>query len=339
VRDRLGDTAPRVRLRIIIVAGIGLALVFYLLGHVGWRTVLSAATSVGWGGFIILCAAALLVFLILGPAWRTLLPSRSRLGLSVFVWARMVRDAASEALPVSQVGGMALGVRAAVLQGVASPVAVASMVVDVTTEMLAQIAYIAVGVLILSARAVHTPLTESYTVIFSIGLALAAVAGGAFLALQRYGHHWVARRLVGRLLPRSVRFSTAAAKALDHIYQSRVRVAVSLALHFCAWVAGAAVTWLAFRLIGEPVDFPSVIAIESLVYATRSAGFIIPNAIGVQEAAYTLLAPLVGVGKEFGLAVSLLKRARDLAIGAPILLIWQAVEGRRAVATKDTSSQ
>ncbi len=326
------------RLRIAFATVLGLALAYYLLRDAGLRSVFSAATSVGWGGFTVLCAAALLVFFILGPAWRALLPNSSRSGLSVFVWARMVRDAASEALPVSQIGGMALGVRAAVLQGVATPMAVASMVVDVTTEMLAQIAYVALGILILSARAAHTPLTQSYTMIFSIGLILAAAGGGIFLALQRYGHHWVAHKIVGRFLPRSITFTAAAATALDGIYGSRKRVGLSTVLHFCGWLAGAAGTWIAFRLIGVPVDFASVIAIESLVYATRSAGFVVPNALGVQEAAYTLLAPLVGVGKEFGLAVSLIKRARDIAIGAPVLLIWQAVEGRRALAAKNAGS-
>ena len=88
------------------------------------------------------------------------------------------------------------------------------------------------------------------------------------------------------------------------------------------------------RLIGAQVDLAAVMAIESLVYATRSAAAFIPNALGVQEAAYTILAPLFGVGAEFGLAVSLLKRARDIAVGVPILLIWQAVEGRRALAAR-----
>ena len=73
-------------------------------------------------------------------------------------------------------------------------------------------------------------------------------------------------------------------------------------------------------------------AIESLVCAARSAAAIVPNALGVQEAAYAVLAPLFGVGAEFGLAVSLLKRARDIAVGVPILLLWQFVEGHRALA-------
>jgi len=109
-------------------------------------------------------------------------------------------------------------------------------------------------------------------------------------------------------------------------------VGLSTALHFVGWVASAIGTWIAFRLIGAHVDLASVIAIESLVYAARSAAFVVPNALGVQEAAYAVLAPLFGVGADVGLAVSLLKRARDVAVGVPILLVWQSVESRRALA-------
>jgi len=114
--------------------------------------------------------------------------------------------------------------------------------------------------------------------------------------------------------------------------------ATSLLLHFCGWIASAGGTWVAFRLTGHPIDFSSVIMIESLVYAARSAAFVVPNALGVQEAAYALLTPLVGVGEEIGLAVSLLKRARDIAIGIPIVLIWQILEGRRVLASRDTGA-
>jgi len=40
--------------------------------------------------------------------------------------------------------------------------------------------------------------------------------------------------------------------------------------------------------------------------------------------------PAFGIGAPFGLAVSLLKRARDIAVGVPILLISHALEGREA---------
>jgi uncharacterized membrane protein YbhN (UPF0104 family) len=105
-------------------------------------------------------------------------------------------------------------------------------------------------------------------------------------------------------------------------------------LHLAVWVASAIGTWIAFRLIGAHVGLLPVVAIEGLVSAARSAAVFIPNALGVQEAAYAVLAPLFGVGAEFGLAVSLLKRARDIAVGVPILLIWHAAEGQRALARR-----
>ncbi len=319
------------KIRIAIIAALGLALALYLVMYVGLGAVFAAAVAVGWGGFAILCLYALGLFLLLGTAWYVLLPASCPTRPQVLIWGRMVRDAASEVLPFSQIGGMVLGARAAILHGVSSPLSFASMIVDVTTEMLAQIAYIALGLVILSARAPRTSFAASLTTVVLIGLGVAALAGGLFLALQRYGHR-LTEGLAARLLPRAVGTTAAVGSALDAIYGSPARVGFSAALHLAAWIASAVGTWIAFRLIGVRVDLAAVMAIESLVYATRSAAAFIPNALGVQEGAYAVLAPLFGIGAEFGLAVSLLKRARDIALGVPILLIWQGVEGRRALA-------
>ena len=319
------------KLRAAIIAALGVALALYLVMYVGSGAIFSAAVRVGWSGFAILCFYALGLLLLLGAAWYVLLPDSSPAGPWVFVWGRMVRDAAAEVLPFSQLGGMALGARAVILLGSPTPLALASVIVDVTTEMLAQVVYTALGVILLIVRAPRTSLGMSLTPVFVIGLVLAAVGCGLFLVLQRYGHR-LAARLTARFLPGVVAHTTAVGAALDGIYRSPARIGLSSTLHLAGWIASATGTWIAFRLIGARVDLTSAIAIESLVYATRSAAAFIPNALGVQEAAYAVLAPLFGVGAEFGLAVSLLKRARDIAVGVPILLIWQAVEGRRALA-------
>ena len=47
-------------------------------------------------------------------------------------------------------------------------------------------------------------------------------------------------------------------------------------------------------------------------------------------AGYAALAPLFGLAPETGLAISLLRRARDITVAVPVLLIWQLVEARRA---------
>jgi hypothetical protein len=53
------------------------------------------------------------------------------------------------------------------------------------------------------------------------------------------------------------------------------------------------------------------------------------DAVGVQEGAYIILGAAFGLTPEMALALSLLKRARDLAIGLPALGVWQAEEGGR----------
>ncbi len=318
------------KLRLAILAAVGVALALYLVRYVGWHAVLSAATAIGWSGFGLFCLCALVLFVPLGAAWQVLLPDTCAAHLWLLVRARLVRDAGAEVLPLSQLGGIALGVRAAVLQGVAAPLAAASMIVDVTTELLAQIAYAAGGMLILAARVPQSSRVASLLTACSFGLVLALIAAAAFMALQRRSRH-ITARLAARLLRGAGATLAGLSSALDGIYRSPGRIGLSAMLHLAAWIGNAAAVWLGFRLIGTRIDLAAVIAIESIVYAIRSAAVFIPNALGVQEGAYMLLAPLFGLGTETALAISVLKRARDIAIGVPVLMLWQAAEGRRAL--------
>jgi hypothetical protein len=70
--------------------------------------------------------------------------------------------------------------------------------------------------------------------------------------------------------------------------------------------------------------------LEALLCTLRSIAAPVPAAIGVQEWGYAMLAPLFGLPAEMGVAVSLLKRAREIVLGIPALLYWQTVEGRAA---------
>ncbi|HEX4049451.1 MAG TPA: lysylphosphatidylglycerol synthase domain-containing protein [Steroidobacteraceae bacterium] len=316
------------------MAALGLALIGYLLTHIGLRAVLTAAGSIGLGGFGLLCVLAFGVFAVLGPAWYMLLPRAMHPSLKVLIWARMVRDAASEALPFSQVGGMVLGVRAAGLSGMPTRLTVASMIVDVTTELIGQLLYVGFGLLLLVTRGAQSAAATTLERSILIGLAVMTICGIGFLAMQRRGLGWLSDKLAGRLFPASAAYMSGVAADLRAIHRSPLRLVVSACIHFCAWNAAALTTWVAFRLIGVHVDISAVIALESLVYAVRSLAFFVPNALGVQEAAYTVLAPLVGIGKEFALAVSLLRRARDIAVGIPILLVYQLLESRRALARR-----
>jgi putative membrane protein len=318
-------------LRLSIIALLGVALVAYLVFSIGFAAVLAAVLAVGWGGFGLLCALSLLFFVPLGAAWHVLIEGFLLKRFAVFVWGRMVRDAASEVLPFSQVGGFIIGARALILHGTPAPLAFGSTIVDVTTEMMAQIAYVAFGIALFSRQAPASAFTHSLLVMLIAGSVVAAIAGGLFILVQQSGI-WITEKLANRWLPEQVAHAAAVAAAIDTIYRAPVRIGLSVAIHVVGWIASAGLSWTALRLMGAAVDFGAVVAIDSLVFAARSAAFIVPNALGVQEAAYVMLAPLCGVGPELGLAVSLLKRARDLAIGGPVLVAWQAIEGSHALA-------
>jgi hypothetical protein len=79
------------------------------------------------------------------------------------------------------------------------------------------------------------------------------------------------------------------------------------------------------------LNFTDALVIESLVFALRTATFVVPGAAGIQESGYLMLGALFGLRPDVALALALLKRAREIVIGLPALLIWQGLEYRRAL--------
>ena len=116
---------------------------------------------------------------------------------------------------------------------------------------------------------------------------------------------------------------------LNRFYQRPVRLVAASLIHLCAWIAGAGWVWLAYRLLGAPIGFGEALAIEGVASGVLSVSFLVPAALGVQEAAYVALGSLFGIDPHLSLGLSLLRRGRDLAIGVPALLVWQLVELRR----------
>jgi putative membrane protein len=308
------------RIGAIVAALAGLAVAAWFVLHAGFAPVMSAVAAVGWGGFGLLCLYSLATFPVLGAAWFALTPGAPYL---TFVWGRIVRDAAGEVLPFSQLGGILIGVRALILRGIAPSQAFASAVVDATTEMMAQIVFILIGIALFKRG------LPSATV---AGIVFVLAGGAAFIVLQRRGLV-IAGKLAERFLPAAARGTQAFHGAVEAIYAHPARLATSTAIHLTGWTLSGAGVWLTIRLIGGRIDIASAIAIEAVIGALRSAAVFVPGALGVQEAGYALLLPLFGLPMEMGLAVSLLKRAREIVIGAPVLLMWQSIEGRRALAT------
>jgi putative membrane protein len=309
----------------VIGAAAGLAVIAVLIAYFGAGAVVRSLLAVGWDGFAAVCSIHLGLIAAMGLAWRALVRAAPAW---IFVWGRLMRDAGAEVLPLSQLGGGILGVRAVSLAGVTGAVATASTIADLTLEFFAKIAYTALGLVLL----VNLRPDLQLAVPITIGVAVAGLIALAFVVVQRHGFDLFDR--FARALGRGWADRTASEVASVHtelaqIYKRKTGVSGGFLLHLMCWVASAIEIWIALRLAGTPLDFSAVIVIESLLYAIRTVAFAIPNAVGVQEGAYIVLGAAFGLTPEMGLALSLLKRARDLAIGLPALGAWQAVEGGR----------
>jgi uncharacterized membrane protein YbhN (UPF0104 family) len=158
-------------------------------------------------------------------------------------------------------------------------------------------------------------------------LALPGIA--AFILLQKKGADF-AERIAARFFG-EIKSGASFREAIHDLYDSPPRLAASASLHLLAWIGSGGGTFIAFRLIGGKISLPDALALEALLCTLRSIAAFVPAALGVQEAGYALLAPLFGLPAEMGLAVSLLKRARETVIGVPSLLYWQIAEGRSAL--------
>jgi putative membrane protein len=309
---------------------IGFALTVGMVFYVGVGGLEKAVETIGWGGFVLFGGYSLLVFIPLGLAWWAVAPGETFRRSGAFVWGRLVREAASDVLPFSQVGGLVVGVRSVGRSGVGEALVVGSLIVDLTTEMASQLVYTVFGAAMLAAMLSHA--TEArrlfWTALAALGVGVLLLGG--FVALQGRGVD-----LVGSMAARWLKDTRARADAvhavLKSIYAQPARLGAGFVLHSMAWVASGIGSWLALWLMGAHRPLWQVLTLESLIAAVKSIAFMTPGALGFQEGAYVLVGPLFGLGPESALALSLIKRAKDLAIGAPALLIWQAGEGRRLI--------
>jgi putative membrane protein len=308
----------------LLILATGFLLLLLLLARLNPAAVLAALAHLGWLAFGTVLVSGLGLTACLAAGLFPLLSGQAP-AVRVFA-ARQVRDSAGDILPFTQITGIALGMRALVLGGVAPAIAVAAGIVDVTAELMAQSLFILLGIALAAPAIRADPHLGPYlgwlvagTIVFAGGIL-------AFAFLQLAGSRF-AEMVLGRI---SIGANAAAFRdAIHALYRQRSRVVLSVGLHLIGWCASGLWLWVVFWALGKPVTPAAAIAIQSLLEALRSALVFVPSAIGIQEAGYAALVPLFGLGPETGIAASLVRRARDIAIGIPVLLLWQLSEAHR----------
>ncbi len=309
----------------VLVAG-GLAAGFAATR--GWLALLARPLHQALWLLPLLVALHLGQLLLSALAWRGLLPGGSGAAGSIGACYRLriVREGIDSLLPVAQVGGEIVGARLLARRGIALGRAAASVVVDVTVELLTQLLFLLGGLATLSwLRA------ASGWIGVKLLLAGAVTAAGCLLA-QRLGLLRMIETLTAGV---ARRWPTLAGVSLDGLHTAAVRIyrqpgpmLSGAALHLGAWVAGSLESWAVLHAMGIPVSPAQAVVIESLGMAGRSAGFAVPAALGAQEGGFVLAAAAVGVALAPALALSLIKRLREITVGLVGMALWRLETSR-----------
>lgn len=315
------------RLAAGLTAVLGLLVAIGLIDHQGFEPILDLLSRIRWG-VLWIALFHLVALTLLAQAWRSLLVSRWPGSIATFLRARWVRDGVNDLLPVAQIGGQLVGARMLTLEGATAVVAVAGAVADMTVELLAQLLFTLIGLGLLLQSASHD--RAAHWIVIGVAVAVPALAG--FVLAQRWGLFKLVEIMLERLAETSTRVSVGRVTGLHDtigaIYRDHRGLFSSTVCHLLAWLLGAGEAWFALHLMGSPAGLREAVILESLGQAIRSAAFVVPAGLGVQEGGYMLLGGMLGLGPEVALAASLVRRARDLVLGLPALLFWQVAEGR-----------
>jgi glycosyltransferase 2 family protein len=307
---------------------LGLAAAIALVLHQGAGTVFRALGEAGLG---LLWASFFHVVPMVANAraWQVLLPGANPPSLAFFTWAGWIRKSVNGLLPVARIGGEFVAVRLLMQSGVRAAPAVASVVGDMTLSILTQFIYTLLGLgLLLYIDGDSAPARQ---IALAAVLSLPLLVG--FLVLQRLGAFGLLARLASTVVTTRFEELAGGARSLDKAVRLVYRRAV--ALWRCAfwqlagWLLGAAEIWLMLLVLGHPVGIAEAIVIDALVRAAGSAAFLVPGAIGVQEAGFMVVGTLLGLPPETSLALALSRRVRDLVVLGPALVAWQMSETRR----------
>jgi putative membrane protein len=304
---------------------LGVAIVAWLVARADPAALFGGFVRIGWG-FLAIVAARAATVVIDAAAWACLLPRRERPAFAVMLPLRWIGESINTTLPAAQIGGDVVRARLLQQRVVAPARGAASVAVDFCLSLFAQILFTLLGFVLLAGLGDANGWWWA-------ALSAALVPAFAFLCrelLVRRRLLAAAERIAARLGQQRIAMALQSLRvALGLVAGSRAVIAVALLLHFASYLGHAGEVWLTLYLMGSPTGPAGAMLLESLSLAARSAAFLIPSGWGAQESALIALAAVAGLSPETALALGLVKRAREFAVGLPGLAAWAIAQHRR----------
>ena len=314
----------------VYILGLGGGVLFIaLLIREGAGQVGAAIARAGWG-LPAITFYHLLQTLSDAAGWSVLIPKEHKIPLARSFFLHWMGESINNLLPTGRVGGDIVMTRIAAFWGIPLRTSTAAMIVDITIGIVTKVIYIVAACILLIAVTGRTDLARPAVVAVITG----TVAAAGFYSVQRLGMFRWSAILASRLAKSPawdslVQGGEALDQAIGNVYAHRGGVAGCTFFWILSWLIASGEIWFTLWALGSPSSLVTAVILESAALAIRGAAFLVPAAVGVQEGGYILLGNLLGIPGEIALALSLIRRMRELALGIPGLIAWQFIEANR----------
>lgn len=307
------------------VAGLGFAV------WVVWQQDLAEVSTLllSAGASLFLVALAHIPAMVVNAqAWAMLMPGNSRPSLPAMTLQVWIRESVNNLLPVGRVGGEIVCFRLLRRWGVKAPAAAGGMMADLALSLISQLLFSLLGIGLLSAGGAVLGWPA-----IALGVVVGVVLAASTIMVMRA--NWLSRAIavLNNMAKDRLAGLAESTRRLDTYMRRlwrRPRAAVlCTAWQFMAWLAGALEIWVAGWALGTPISWSDAVMIEALIQALSSAAFLVPGALGIQEAGFVGLAMLAGLPPAAGAALGLARRFRDVVLFLPGLAAWAWMERRQ----------
>jgi putative membrane protein len=329
----------RIRLTFYFLALAGAALFVGLLIREGAPQVGKAIATAGWAILAVIGYHLCVPVFLDALAWWVLFPKIDRPLLRKIFWMRWIGESVSTLVPSAAVGGDIVRARLAAIHGAPVPVAAGTVLVDLTLGVFTQAAFTLLGVVLL----VEATGQRNFVGPTIIGILVGVAAVGGFYFVQRLGMFGFLARMIGKLA-NSPEWQSLVQSGETFDQTVRALYARRRALiGCCAWtilslILNSGEIWIALHALNLNASVINAVILQSTILTVRNVGFAVPSGLGVQEGGYVLIGSLLGIDGTSALALSLIARVRELALGIPGLVAWQVIEGRRLLRARAESA-
>lgn len=319
--------------------GAGALLLVLLIGRTGWRQLVADISLVGWG-FVLIWAQEFLAIVTSTLGWRTAIaPGARPISFPRLLSFRIVGEGINRLTPTATIGGEF--VRARLLgRVIGTREGTAAVTLAKFAETAGQVVFITLGL------AVLLPSIDSLGAYRwgMLAIVVAALLGVlALLGMLDRGFFAIAARRLAAVGIGRLWFKRHAdeVEAVDALVQDFVRnrpfgLALSVFWYALTFAVSTLEVLLILYFLDLPLTWQAVLGIEVLSVFVDGLLFFVPGKMGTSEGSKMLMFMLFGLPAEKGLAMGLIRRARETLWDFLGLAIY-AVERSRPAAAGDAA--